>query len=178
MNEIRKLSLDSSINSFSSQTFGSCSVKEEIDKLSTRWKHLDAQFNDRHNEIIKKKETVTRKLATVDSGSQNNIYLESIPIMEKRLKDLKTQHAEPSNFADISTNMTITKLTDLIENYGSFEILRQNSLSWINDTKAGIHRAKQNIDQMAEESIIYQDEQFLTNLLKVKLLKYYFSKLF
>ena len=32
MNEIRKLSLDSSINSFTSQSFGSCAVKEEIDK--------------------------------------------------------------------------------------------------------------------------------------------------
>ena len=144
-------------------------------------------FNNRNSQfsllyenpgIIKKKETMTNKLATVDGGSQNDIYLESIPIMEKRLKDLKSENAEPSNFADISTNMTITKLTGLIENYGSFEILRQNSLSWINDTKSGIHRAKQNIDQMAEESIIYQDETFLINLLKVERLKYYFSKIF
>ena len=172
MSEIRKLSLDSSINSFASQSFGSCTVKEEIDKLSARWKHLDAQFNDQHNEILKKKETITSKLTGEDDNSQNNIYLESIPIMETRLRDLKSQKAEPSNFADISTNMNITKLAGLIENYGSFEILRQNSLSWINDTNAGIHRAKQNINRMAEKSIIDQDEEFLTNLLKVLLLEF------
>ena len=172
MNEIRKLSLDTSINSFSSQSFGSCTVKEEIDKLSTKWEHLDSQFDECHNAIMNKKEVLINKIKEIDGECQSNIYLESIPIMEKRLKELKLQRTESSNIDNISTNMNITKLTDLIENYGSFEILRQNSLSWINDTKSTINRAKQNIERMKEEAAIYQDEQSLLNLLKVSALKF------
>ena len=117
--------------------------------------------------MMSKREGSSNEIQSVDAKTESKIYLDSLLVMEARLKDLASQPAKNSNIADVSSNMNVARLEDLINNLKHFETLRQNSLSWINNISSNITKAKQHLDEMASETTVLQDEQLFTNLLKV-----------
>ena len=90
--------------------------------------------------------------------------------MEKELENLRMQHKQPSYLSDISINLKVAKLSDMISQLKEFENLREELNIWIEDVRSDISRAKQNVDKMADEAIILQDEQFFVRLLEVSLI--------
>ena len=163
MLEIMNLSKDTDGNPFSISSFGSTSVKEEIDRLSSKWTGLEAKFNVIENELLK----APNKDTVVDETAENDVFLESVTIMEKELENLRMQHKPASNLSDISINLKVARLSDMISQLKEFENLREELNIWIEDVRSDIGRAKQNVDKMADEAIILQDEQFFVRLLEV-----------
>ena len=101
MNEIKKLSLDQTVNSLSDDSFGSYAVKEEIAALSSKWSKIDAIFTDLNSQI----ETM------INHQNKSTIYLEPSKDMEQRLQTLRSQQdGTASNMDNISTNLNITEL--------------------------------------------------------------------
>lgn len=170
MLEIMKLSKDTDGNPFSISSFGSTSVKEEIDRLSSKWTVLETKFNVIQNELLQESNIVPNKETVVDQTSDNDVFLESVPIMEKELENLRMQHKQPSYLFDISINLKVAKFSDMISQLKEFENLREELNIWIEDVRSDISRAKQNVDKMADEAIILQDEQFFVRLLEVILI--------
>ena len=170
MLEILKLSKDTDGNPFSISSFGSTSVKEEIDRLSSKWTVLETKFNVIQNELLQESNILPNKDTVVDQTSDNDVFLESVPIMEKELENLRMQHKQPSYLSDISINLKVAKLSDMVSQLKEFENLREELNIWIEDVRSDISRAKQNVDKMADEAIILQDEQFFVRLLEVILI--------
>ena len=170
MLEIMKLSKDTDGNPFSISSFGSTSVKEEIDRLSSKWTGLEAKFNVIENELLKAPKILPNKDTIVDETSENDVFLESVTIMEKELENLRMEHKPASNLSDISINLKVARLSDMISQLKEFENLREELNIWIEDVRSDIGRAKQNVDKMADEAIILQDEQFFVRLLEVILI--------
>ena len=169
MKEIKKLSQDQTVNSLSDDSFGSHTVKEEIDALSSKWSKIDAIFSDLNSQI----ETM------ISHQTNHTVYLEPLREMEQRLKELRSQnHKTASNMDDISTNLNITRLSELIDSLKSFESLEEDSRQQIINCEQTIKEVKIDIDQMQTEAILVEDERHLSRLLKVgvcfkiKLLKY------
>ena len=167
MLEIMKLSKDTDENPFSISSFGSTSVKEEIDRLSSKWSDLEAKFDVIQNEYLQAPNILPNKDMVVDETAENDVFLESVTIMEKELENLRMQHKQASNLSDISINLKVARLTDMISQLKEFENLREELNIWIEDVRSDIDRTKQNVDNMADEAIILQDEQFFVRLLEV-----------
>ena len=159
MNEIKKLSEDQTVNSLSDDSFGSHAVKEEIGALSSKWARIDAIFSDLNAQI----ETM------INHQNKHSVYLESLTEMEQRLKNLRSHnHKTTSNMDDISTNLSITKLSELIESLKHFESLEEDLKHQINNCEQTIKEVKIDIDQMQTETILVEDERHLSRLLKVR----------
>ena len=170
MLEIMNLSKDTDGNPFSISSFGSTSVKEEIDRLSSKWTGLEAKFNVIEKELLKAPTILPSKDTVVDETAENDVFLEPVTIMEKELENLRMQHKPASNLSDISINLKVARLSDMISQLKEFENLREELNIWIEDVRSDIGRAKQNVDKMADEAIILQDEQFFVRLLEVILI--------
>ena len=167
MLEIMNLSKDTDGNPFSISSFGSTSVKEEIDRLSSKWTGLEIKFNAIENELLQAPNILPNNDTVVDETAENDVFLDSVTIMEKELENLRMQHKQASNLSDISINLKVARLTDMISQLKEFENLREELNIWIEDVRSDIGRAKQNVDKMADEAIILQDEQFFVRLLEV-----------
>ena len=164
MNEIKKLSADQSVNSLSDDSFGSYAVKEEIEQLSSKWSKIDAIFTDLNNQMASMIDHQTHSIYLKNS----TIYLEPLNDMEQRLQKLRSQEeGKKSNIDDISTNLNITRLAELISSLKNFETLEKNVLSQINDAGGMINKAKLNIDKMESETVLTEDERHLSGLLRV-----------
>ena len=166
MNEIRKLSQDANLNAFSATSCGNYIVKDEIDKLSAKWDNLDEKFNGIYAQLMHKKASLIDQEPSTDDSGLADIYLEPLSNMEQKLKDLEVRSTDKSNM-EISTTMNITRLTELITNFRSFDNLRQSLSTWINTAQSKIDVAKRNIDLMEDEDTLLQDDQTLTKLLQV-----------
>ena len=159
MKEIKKLSHDQTVNSLSDDSFISHTVKEEIDALSSKWSKIDAIFSDLNSQI----ETM------ISHQTNHTVYLEPLKEMEQRLKDLRSRNQKAtSNMDDISTNLNITRLSELIDSLKSFESLEEDSRQQISNCEQTIKEIKMNIDQMQTETILVEDERHLSRLLKVR----------
>ena len=170
MLEIMNLSKDTDGNPFSISSFGSTSVKEEIDRLSSKWTGLEIKFNAIENELLHAPIILPNNDTVVDETAENDVFLDSVTIMEKELENLRMQHKPASNLSDISINLKVARLSDMISQLKEFENLREELNIWIEDVRSDISRAKQNVDKMADEAIILQDEQFFVRLLEVILI--------
>ena len=167
MLEIMNLSKDTDGNPFSISSFGSTSVKEEIDRLSSKWTGLEIKFNAIENELLQAPNILPNNDTVVDETAENDVFLDSVTIMEKKLENLRMQHKQASNLSDISINLKVARLSDMISQLKEFENLREELNIWIEDVRSDIGRAKHNVDKMADEAIILQDEQFFVRLLEV-----------
>ena len=160
MNEIKKLSLDQTVNSLSDDSFGGYAVKEEIAALSSKWSKIDAIFTDLNNQI----ETM------INHQNQGTIYLEPSKDMEQRLQTLRSQQdGTASNMDNISTNLNITKLSELISSLKNFEKMQDDLKQQISYCEQTVKEVKIDIDQMQNDAMLIEDERHLSRLLTVKI---------
>ena len=160
MNEIKKLSLDQTVNSLSDDSFGSYAVKEEICALSSKWSKIDAIFTDLNSQIE----------SMINHQNKSTIYLEPLKDMEQRLQTLRSQQdGTASNMDNISTNLNITRLSELISSLKNFDKMEDDLKQQISYCEQTVKEVKIDIDQMQNDAMLIEDERHLSRLLKVKI---------
>ena len=90
--------------------------------------------------------------------------------MEQRLQTLRSQQdGTASNMDNISTNLNITRLSELISSLKNFEKMQDDLKQQISYCEQTVKEVKIDIDQMQNDAMLIEDERHLSRLLKVKM---------
>ena len=90
--------------------------------------------------------------------------------MEQRLQTLRSQQdGTTSNMDNISKNLNITRLSELISSLKNFDKMQDDLKQQISYCEQTVKEVKIDIDQMQNDAMLIEDERHLSRLLKVKI---------